>query len=54
MGMYKKIDNNTLQKLSGYTVVADGSCAEIRKGYITMSSDSSAPQSCLIQTMMLL
>lgn len=32
MGMYKKIDNNTLQKLAGYTVIADGSCAEVRNG----------------------
>ena len=37
MGMYKKIDNNTLQKLAGYTVIADGSCAEIRKGTYTLA-----------------
>lgn len=38
MGMYKKIDNNTLQKLAGYTVIADGSCAEIRKGQASFTS----------------
>jgi len=38
MGMYKKIDNNTLQKLSGYTVIADGSCAEVRHGTITFNN----------------
>ena len=40
MGMYKKIDNNTLQKLAGYTVIADGSCAEIRKGTFTISGSA--------------
>lgn len=40
MGMYKKIDNNTLQKLAGYTVIADGSCAEVRKGTFTVSGSA--------------
>ncbi|MBO7731921.1 MAG: hypothetical protein J6S67_05195 [Methanobrevibacter sp.] len=38
MGMYKKIDNNTLQKLAGYTVIADGSCAEIRQGTASVNT----------------
>lgn len=37
MGMYKKLADGTLQKLAGYTVIADGSCAEIRKGTYTLA-----------------
>jgi len=42
MGMYKKVNNTTLQKLAGYTVIADGSCAEIRKGTWSISIPASA------------
>ena len=38
MSMYKKLADGTLQKLAGYTVIADGSCAEIRQGNVTFSN----------------
>lgn len=37
MGMYKKLADGTLQKLAGYTVIADGSCAEVRKGNFSLA-----------------
>ena len=37
MSMYKKLADGTLQKLAGYTVIADGSCAEVRKGNFSLA-----------------
>lgn len=50
MGMYKKLADGTLQKLAGYTVIADGSCAEIREGTINIPALNAGESSTVTVT----
>lgn len=48
MSMYKKLADGTLQKLAGYTVIADGSCAEVRKDTWTINVPSTGGYSTTV------
>lgn len=48
MGMYIKQQDSTLRKIAGYTVVGDGSCAEVRKGTWTINVPSTGGYSTTV------